>query len=298
MELRHLRYFVAVAEELNLSRAAERLHTSQPSLGQQMRDLEADTGVALFHRKNCRFALTVAGTILLERSRTLLEFLDSTMQMIRAAGRGETGAIIIGSSPSGDVKVLPKLLPVLRAEFPELEFKIVCRTSRDELIQALLNREVDIAFLRAPVHNSAIATSFLLKEQFMAVLPSSHPLAQKASVSFKELRGLPFLANPPSLICPAVMEALESAGIEPLTHKLTWDTRNVSVDLNVVGSGIGFTLCPDYVQQVIPPTVVVRPLNCNPVPTIDLVVGYLRENHAPALGFLLAVLKQCFPGKC
>jgi LysR family hca operon transcriptional activator len=215
--------------------------------------------------------------------------------MVHAAGRGEVSAIIIGSSPAGDVKVLPKLLPVLRAEFPELEFNISCSPSRDELMKGLRNHEVDVAFLRGPVNDPAIATTFLLSEQFMVVLPSAHPLATKVSVSLEELRGLPFLSNPPASICPAVLEALQSAGIDSLTHKLSWDTRNVSVDLNVIGSGFGFTLLPDYVQQIIPPTVTVLPLNLSPVPTIDLVAGYLKDNHTPSLGFLLSALRQCFP---
>jgi LysR family hca operon transcriptional activator len=295
MELRHLRYFVVVAEELNLSRAADRLHTSQPSLGQQMRDLESEIGVALFEREKCRFTLTVAGTIMLVQARALLKSLESTLQIVHAAGRGAVGAIIIGSSPSADVKVLPKLVPALRTEFPELEFKICCRTSRDELIKALLNHEVDVAFLRAPVNDPAIATTFLLREQFMVVLPATHSLASKESLSLEDLRGLPFLANPPASICPAVVEALQLAGIDSLTHSLSWDTRNISVDLNLIGSGIGFTLCPDYVQQISPPTVAVRPLNLSPVPTIDLVAGYLRENHTHALSFLLSTLRQCFP---
>jgi LysR family hca operon transcriptional activator len=295
MELRHLRYFVAVAEELNISRAAERLRTSQPSLGQQMRDLEAEIGVALFERAKNHFTLTSAGTVLLVQARTLLQSLESTLQMVHAAGRGEIGAIAIGSSPSGDIKVLSKLLPALHAEFPELDFEIRSWSNREDLITALLNRDVDVAFLRPPVSNAEIATTFLLREQFVVVLPSSHPLAEKTSLSLQDLRGLPFLANPPASLCPAIMEALISEGIDPFAHKVFWDTKNVMVDLNVIGSGLGFTLLPDYVQQIVPPTVTVRPLNCDPVPTIDLVAGFRRDNHSPALGYLLSLLRQCFP---
>ena len=295
MELRHLRYFVAVAEELNISRAAERLGTSQPSLGQQMHDLEAELGVPLFDRTKKRLMLTAAGATLLAQARTLLQSLKSTVEMVQATGRNEVGAVSIGSSPSADVKVLPKLLAAIRAEFPELEFKLCCRSSRDELISALLKREVDVAFLRAPVVNPEIVTMFLFREPFVVVLPGNHPLAERATLSLEELRELPFLSNPATAICPPVLEALRSARTDSITHKLEWNTWNISVDLNVIGSGLGFTLLPDYVQQIAPPSVAVRPLNCDPVPTIDLVAGFLKDNRSLALALLLSTMRQCFP---
>jgi len=294
MELRHLRYFIVVSEELNLSKAAEKLRTSQPSLGQQMRDLESEIGVALFEREKNHFELTAAGHFLAEQARILLRSLESTLQMVHAISRGEVGTIVIGSSPSGDVKVLPRLLPALRADYPDVEFSLRSLASRDELITALLSREVDVAFLRAPVIHPDLATTFLFSEDFMAVLPASHPLALKSKLSLEDLRVLPFLSCPPATISPSVEKALRSAGIDPFNHRMNWDTRNIMVDLNVIGSGMGFTLVPDYVQQIAPPTVAVRPLDCDPVPTIDLLAGFRKDNHSPTLAFLLSTLRQLF----
>ena len=294
MELRHLRYFIVVAEELNLSKAAKRLETSQPSLGQQMRDLESEIGVALFWRDKNRFELTTAGSFFVDQARTLLELLESSLRTVRAISRGDVASIVIGSSPSGDAKVLPRLLPALRADYPDLEFSLCSRASRDELIAALLSREVDVAFLRAPVNNPNLATVFLFNEDFMVGLPAAHPLANKPKLSLKELRCLRFISNPAVLLCPAVMSALRSAGIDPFTHNLPWDTRNIMVDLNVIGSGMGFTLLPDYVQQIAPPTVAIRPLDHDPILTIGLLAGYRKDNHSPALGFLLSTLRQLF----
>ncbi|MDR3762533.1 MAG: LysR substrate-binding domain-containing protein [Acidobacteriota bacterium] len=293
MELRHFRYFIAVAEELNLSRAAERLGTSQPSLGQQMRDLEGEVGVSLFERSKGKMELTLAGQFLLRQARLLLSSLESDLQAVRAIGRGESGSIVIGSSPSSDVKVLPKLLPAVRTEFPDLEFVLCSRSRRDELLAALLCREVDIAFLRAPLEHPELATTFILREKFMVVLPASDPRARQESVALKDLRDLPFLSNPPSRLCPDVEKALAAEGIDPIAHHLNWDTRNIMVDLNVIGSGMGFTLVPDYVTQIAPPTVAVRPL-APYAPTIDLAVAYRKDNHAPALGFVLSILRQIF----
>ena len=293
IELRHLRYFAAVAEELNLSRAAERLGTSQPSLGQQMRDLETEVGVPLFERRKGRMELTLAGQFFLRQTRALLTALEDGLQSVRSIGRGESSSIVIGSSPSSDVKVLPRLLPALRTEFPDLEFVLCSRSRRDELIAALLNREVDVAFLRAPLEHPDLATTFVLREKFMVVLPAHDPRAAQESVALKELRDLPFLSNPPATISPDLQKALLAEGIDPIAHRLNWDTRNIMADLNVVGSGLGFTLLPDYVMKIAPPTVVVRPL-APYSPTIDLGVAYRKDNHAPALGFVLSVLRQIF----
>ena len=293
MELRHLRYFVVVAEELNLSRAAERLKTSQPSLGQQIRDLEAEVGVALFERSRGHMEVTLAGQFFLKQVRAMLASLNDDLQLVRAIGRGEAASIVIGSSPSSDVRVLPLLLPALRADFPDLEFALYSRSRRDDLIAALVNREADIAFLRAPVDHPDLATSFILSEKFMVVLPSADPRANQESLSLKEIRDLPFLANPPASICPDLKKILQAEGIDPIAHRLTWDTQNIVVDLNVIGSGLGFTLLPEYVKQIAPPTVAVRPLSPYS-PSIDLMVGYRRDNHAPALGFVLSVLRQLF----
>jgi LysR family hca operon transcriptional activator len=297
MELRHLRYFIVVAEELNISRAAVRLGTSQPSLGQQIRNLESELGVPLFTRQHGRMALTMAGQFFLKQMRALLQSLESDLQVVRSIGRGLSGGIVIGSSPSGDVKVLPRLLPALRADFPELEFVVCSRSSRDELTDALLNREVDIAFLRAPVDHPQLATTYILTEEFRVVLPASDPRASHSCLTLKDLRDLPFVANPPSSICPEVMQALAAEGIDPIAHRLNWDTKNVMVDLNVIGSGLGFTLLPEYVEQIAPPSVAVRAWAPKPA-KIDLLVGYRKDNHTPALGFVLAGLRQLFPGKC
>jgi len=128
----------------------------------------------------------------------------------------------------------------------------------------------------------------------MAVLPASHPLALKSKLSLEDLRVLPFLSCPPATISPSVEEALRSAGIDPFNHRMNCDTRNIMVDLNVIGSGMGFTLIPDYVQQIAPPTVAVRPLDCDPVPTIDLLAGFRKDNHSSSLAFLLSTLRQLF----
>jgi len=296
MELRHLRYFIAVARELNLSRAAEVLNTSQPSLGQQMRALEDDIGVKLFLREKNKLELTEAGRVLAEQATALLSQLEVSLKLVRSAGRGEVGAIRIGTSPSADAKVLPVLLPRIRQEFPDMEFNLRSMSSRGELIASLVRREIDVAFLRGPLVEEELASAVILREHFVAVLPAQHALAKRKKVKLRELRSLPFMMNPPVSINDEVKNALKMAGVTDLTRRLEWDTRNVIVDLNLIGSGLGFTLLPDYVRQIAPPSCAVVDLDLASPMEIDLMVGYRRDNHSPMLNFLLATLRQCFPG--
>jgi LysR family hca operon transcriptional activator len=142
------------------------------------------------------------------------------------------------------VKVLPRLLPALRADYPDVEFSLRSLSSRDELIAALANREVDIAFLRAPVVHPELATTFLFNEDFMAVLPSAHPLAMKSKLSLQDLRALPFLFCPPATISPSVEKALRSAGIDPFNHRMNWDTRNIYGGPERDRLGNGVLACP------------------------------------------------------
>jgi LysR family hca operon transcriptional activator len=295
MELRHLRYFIAVARELNLSRAAEVLNTSQPSLGQQMRALEDDIGVKLFVREKNKLELTEAGRVLAEQSDALLSQLDASIKLVRSAGRGEVGAIRIGTSPAADAKVLPVLLPRIRLEFSDMEFNLRCMSGRDELIASLVRREIDVAFLRGPLVEEELTSAVILREHFVAVLPGDHGLAKREKVKLQELISLPFMMNPPVSISDEVKSALREAGVTELTRRLEWDTRNVIVDLNLIGSGLGFTLLPDYVRLIAPSSCAVVDLDLAAPLQIDLLVGYRRDNHSPMLNFLLATLRQCFP---
>ena len=115
-------------------------------------------------------------------------------------------------------------------------------------------------------------------------------------MKLQELSSLPFLMNPPVHINDEVKCALRKAGVTDLTRRLEWDTHNVVVDLNLIGSGLGFTLLPDYVRQIAPPSCAVVDLDLASPMEVDLMVGYRRDNHSPMLSFLLATLRQCFPG--
>jgi LysR family hca operon transcriptional activator len=205
------------------------------------------------------------------------------------------GAIRIGTSPAADAKVLPVLLPRIRQEFPDMEFNLRCMSSRGELIASLVRREIDVAFLRGPLLEEELASSVILREHFVAVVPGNHALAKREKVKLKELISLPFMMNPPVSINDEVKRALRDAGVADLTRRLEWDTRNVIVDLNLVGSGLGFTLLPDYVRLIAPPSCVVVDLDLSAPMEVDLLVGYRRDNHSPMLNFLLATLRQCFP---
>src|SRR5882757_5409771 len=192
MELRHLRYFVAVAEELNFTRAADRLHTAQPSLSQQIRDLEDSVGTPLLYRSKRRVELTRAGEAFLKESRTILEQVDRAVMTARQTARTESGDLVIGFTPSAEIKVFPHILPVLRARLPEVHVILHSMTNPD-LHDALWDREIDIAFLRRTELGEDFEIRPLLKEPLVAILPEDHVLAKQTVVDIKQFGQHPFI---------------------------------------------------------------------------------------------------------
>ena len=176
MELRLLRYFVAVAEELNVSRAAERLHTSQPSLSQQVKRLEQIVGTPLFRREKYHLQLTEAGRVFLEHAQSILREVEVAMLLARQAAQGEAGQIAIGLMPGAEGKVFSAVLAKLVRDYRDVH--IALRTlSSPEQIKALQNHEINIGFLRGPINDEQIACEVFDRERILAILPAQHPLA-------------------------------------------------------------------------------------------------------------------------
>ena len=196
MELRHLRYFVAVAEELNFTRAAQRLNTAQPSLSQQIQDLEQEVAVPLFIRTKRSVKLTAAGTAFLDEARlTLAQARRATASARQAARVGES-TLVLGFGPAAEIKLFPSTLTSLRASFPTLRLEFRSMTTLEQR-EALLHNEIDLAFLRPPIHEPSLEAIPVLREQLVAVLPADHPLAGEGPLDFAELSGYPFIEISP-----------------------------------------------------------------------------------------------------
>lgn len=291
MDERHLRYFIAVAEELNFTRAAERLHTVQPSLSAQIRNLEADVGTPLFDRDTRHVQLTEAGRVFLQEARMILRYTHHAVILARQAARTAAGHITIGSIVGAEGRVLSRVLPALRSKFPEVELVLRSLTSPEQ-IAALQNHEINIGFMRGPIEDSTIAFETIAYDSIVAILPREHALAklQQIPVSLLAEGQLVQVARAQA---PAIHDITNQIAQRAGVHFNTvLETDNVLATLNAVGASLGFSLVPDYVKNILPPNVAARPLDIEPQPQVDLLVAYRKNDALPALICLLSLLRE------
>ncbi|RTL65401.1 MAG: LysR family transcriptional regulator [Hyphomicrobiales bacterium] len=290
MELRHLRYFVAVAEEGSLTNAAERrLHTAQPSLSRQIRDLEIEVGVPLLERGARGISLTAAGRIFLDHARLALLQVEAAGEAARRAARPEKRGFNIGFLAGQELVWLPEALRILRAEQPDIEIALASQSS-PELAGALMRGTVDVAFLRREKEAPGIAFKHLMREPLVAVLSADHPLAAQKTVRIQDLAKETYIS--PTRVAPALKKVIENyAAASGVALKADYDAENLSSAVSLVTSTGGVTLLPLYVKLMLPPSVVIRPLRGD-APAIELVLGYSRSNMSALLKRFLASTDQ------
>ena len=281
MELRHLRYFIAVAEEGSLTNAAaRRLHTAQPSLSRQIRDLELEVGVKLLDRGARGIELTAAGRTFLDHARLALFQVEAASEAARRAAQSDKAAFVIGFLAGQELVWLPEALRILRDEEAGVEITLASQSS-PELAGALMRGKVDVAFLRREAQAPGLAFKFLVKEPLVAVLPVGHPLAARKDIRPQDFAGETYIT--PTRVAPVLKSVIEGyAARSGITLKPEYDAENLSSVLSLVTSTGGVTLMPLYVRMMLPASVVVRPLQGEP-PTIDLVMGYSRSNTSALL---------------
>jgi len=279
MELRHLRYFIAVAEEGSLTHAAERrLHTAQPSLSRQIRDLELEVGVALLARGARGVELTAAGRVFLDHARLALLQIEAAGEAARRVAKPGKSSFVLGFLTGHEVLWLPQALRILREEMPSIDITLSSQAS-PELAGDLMRGKVDVAFLRREVLAPGLAFKFLIKEPIVAVLPSGHRLAARKTIAPQDIAGEPYIA--PTKAAPVLKAVIDAyAAKTGIALKPAYEAENLSMAMSLVESTGGITLLPIYAQNLLSPSVVIRPLQGD-APTIDLVMGYSRANTSP-----------------
>jgi len=288
MELRHLRYFVAVAEEGSLTLAAERrLHTAQPSLSRQIRDLENEVGVPLLRRTPRGVEVTDAGAAFLDYARLALAQADSAREAARQAGKAVTGSFAIGFLTGQEMSWLPDVMRVVRDTLPEVEVTVSSQVSPG-LAEALERGKLDVAFMRRETSAPDLVFKPVRREPLVVILPSDHHLAKQAAIRPQELVGETFIGV--STVAPVLRgiidDYLTRSGVEITPNHFVDD---LAMAISLIASTGGVGLAPAYIQKLLPATLVTRPLQ-GEVPTIDLVVGYLKTNRSPVLKAFLAQL--------
>ena len=285
MELRHLRYFVAVAETGSLTVAAERrLHTSQPSLSRQIRDLEDEVGAELFNRSARGVELTPAGKAFLDHARLALSQVDAAIEAARRASQPTKQVFALGFLTGQEMTWLPRAMQVLRDELPNIDVTVSSHYSPD-LADALARGKLDLAFLRAEP-GFDLDYRVVSGEKLVVLMPSDHPLTERATVRPEDLVGEPFImaSNKARVLHDVIERYLQQSGVN-ITPEHGVD--NLAMAMSLVASTRGLALMPEYANNLLPWSVVSRPLEGD-VPTIDLVIGYSRSNASPVLKLFLS----------
>jgi len=285
MELRHLRYFVAVAEEGSLTLAAEkRLHTAQPSLSRQIRDLEYEVGVQLMSRSVHGIELTAAGRAFLDHARLALTQAEAATEAARRAAQPAKPTFAMGFLTGQEVNWLPRATGILRDELPNIEIRVSSDHSITLADDLQLGR-FDVAFLRLE-HRPDLEYKLVAKERLVVILPSDHPLAGYEAIDPHDLAGETYIgiSNVPHVLRAVIDDYLKRSAIEIAPHL---EIDNYAMAISLVASTRGVALLPASAENFLPWSVVSRPLK-GETPTIDLAIGYHKANTSPILKTFLS----------
>ena len=294
MELRHARYFVAVAEELNFRRAAERLHLTQPSLSTQIRLLEKDVGVQLLERDSHKVELTPAGRSFLEGCRRLLQDADHCGRTARRIARGESVPLSIGFVPSLAHGLLPRVLRIFRQRFPKAQLFLSEMDSTAQIEQIAENRiDLGLIGLGSPKEIPELDIVVVAEERLVAALPQDHSLAQKArkSIPLNALADEHFLLgsrlNAP-VFNPWIIVLCQQAGFQP--HVIQESGQPITV-LNYVAAGLGVTIVPEQFSRLVTAGVCFIPL-ARPTPRYRYCAARMRNNRNPIVEHFIQIAHE------
>jgi LysR family hca operon transcriptional activator len=290
MELRHLRYFVAVAEAGSLTVAALReLHTSQPSLSRQIRDLESEVGVQLLTRRARGIELTPAGRAFLEHARAVLSQVAAAAEAARRAAHPAKPCFSLGFLTGHEWTWMPEALRILRDELPNIDVMISSQYS-PRLADGLAQGKIDAAFLRREKGVPGLAFRLLVKEPLMVILPSDHRLAALQAISPRDLAGETFVIV--SDTAPVLRAVIDNyLRRSRINIKPAHEADHLSMGISLIASTRGVGLLPAYAQNFLPSSVTSRPLK-GETPTVELVLGYKKSNQSPILKLLLSRLDE------
>jgi LysR family transcriptional regulator, hca operon transcriptional activator len=289
MELRHLRFFVAAVEEGSLTTAAERrLHTSQPSLSRQIRDLEHQVGAELLSRSVHGVELTAAGNAFLDHARLALMQVDAAVEAARRAAQPARKTFAVGFQTGHEMNWLPQVMHVLRDELKDIEVRVFSDYSPD-LADALTRGRLDLAFLRVePGYD--LGYHVVDREPLIVLMPSDHRLTAKQALHPRDLVGEIFIggSNKAAVLRAVTEDYLRRSGVD---IKLDHGVDNMAMAMSLVASTRGLALMPAYARNLLPASVVSRPLE-GEAPTIDVALGYSKSNTSPIVKLFLSRLDE------
>ena len=290
MELRHLRAFVAVAEELHFGRAAARLQISQSPLSQMIQALEAELGVALLERTTRRVALLPAGEVFLPRAREALVASAAAVDDARAAAAGELGRLAIGFTGSMTYALLPMLAKALRSHLPRLSLELRGELLTPDQVDGLVSGRLDLGFLRPPVEHAGLHVEPVGAEPLVVALPAGHPLARLHQVPVARLENEPFITYPShfrSVVHDAVTATCAEHGFAPTVAMEIGETSTL---ISFVAADVGVALVPASAQLMTVGGAVYREL-LGAAHSVQIAMAWRRSDHRPLLANVQRIVR-------
>ncbi|MHA3891302.1 LysR substrate-binding domain-containing protein [Acinetobacter sp. GXMZU3951] len=292
MELRHLRYFVAVAEELNFTKAAQRMCTVQPSLSQQIKDLEQEVGVQLLLRSNRKVELTEEGKAFLKEALLSLEHAEKAISDARKVANTSKDQLHIGFVPVAEMKIFPYIMPNIRAHFPELKIDFHSLTDAEQF-KALKKGDIDIAFTRYIDDSEDLENVQIFNEPLALIVPKDSAVAAQRHVSIKSFNQQDFIISDEGA-SPQLYKIIQDYFKQSkLNVNVVQHSTNILLNVNLVGMGVGWSLVPAYVIPLLGDKIVVKN-TLEPLPTIGLYASYRKEQRSAAIELILKILKEQF----
>ena len=288
MELRHLRYFLAVAETRHFGRAAQRLNMAQPPLSQAIRQLEAELGVKLFTRTTRQVKLTTAGAVFYDDTQRILQSIEDATRRARRFAEGCHGLLRLGLTGLASYQQLPRIAQVIKQELPGVELEIHTDMLTPAQERALLQSSIDIGVLRPPTRGEGIVHRTVDREPLVLVLPSNHRLAGESTVSVAELRNESFIMYETasrSVVNDAVVRSCLSAGFYP---NCVHEVGESSIQLALVAAGLGVALAPASVQAL--PLEGVVFVSVPDAESVELALAWRADDTSPLLHNVLTAL--------
>lgn len=291
MELRHLRYFVAVAEDLHFGRAADRLNMTQQPLSRQIRDLEKELGIELFYRTKRTIRLTEIGQLFLIEARKTLTQADLAVMTVQRASRGEIGHLTVGFTGSALNSMLPDIVGCFRNSYPQVELSLK-ELRTNEQVEALHNGKIQVGLLHPPIADETLIWETIHTENLLAVLPDTHPLAEISNaISIKQLAEEDFILFPRSIgpvLYDRIIATCQKAGFSP---RIIQEVMPQQTILGLVSVGIGIGLLHASVKVLSRKGVIYKPL-IEPTPQLELAVAWYRDSNNPILPSFVKIVRE------
>ncbi|MGY4794774.1 LysR family transcriptional regulator [Lysinibacillus fusiformis] len=290
MDIRKMRYFIMVAEELNFSRAAERLRMAQPPLSQEIRKLEEELGVQLFHRTKRMVELTDAGEIFLQGAKQTLFQLDKAIKETQLAAEGKIGCLIIGFVDSTEIVI--EVLNKFRERFPKIHLTLREMTTEQQL-KALYEKQIHIGFIRSEQNNEILASEVCSEESLRLVLHQDHPLATLPEISLQLIKEEPFIMFPRHLgpnFYDLIISYFWDHGV---SLNVVQEAVQMQTIVNLVATGMGISVVPSSVESYQRPGVIYKKIK-ETTPTVNLYVGWRQNEISPAIAHFLTAVREVY----